>query len=252
MVLLNEDAMPTPEEQAELDRQQQQNPPKVEFTAEQQEAVNKLINDRFAKITSKHELEVKRLKDEAEAARQLQTAPVTPPVVPPVADATVDQYKQIIEAEKLKVKNAEELRKRAEDDSANSKAEVLKVKKTQAMINAAAKQNFYELNTALKLTEDSIEYDEDSKNFVIKENGVVKQNNSLQPMTLEEYYTGFAAERPYLVNGDIKGGSGSAETGKLTGNNGLIRSKADLKTAKEKSDFISKFGYDKYEVLPLR
>lgn len=234
---------------------------KIELSTEQQDYVNKIINDRFAKIADKHQKEkeayaTQRVR-EAEEARQkaiddanTSTTTTTTQTVKP-DEAQKEEFRQLLDNEKNKSKLADAARVKAEKEADEARAEALNVRKTQAIYNAMGKQSFYQPDDVLNLTQGKVIWDTDSKTFVVKENGIIKQNNSLQNMTLEEYYTEVAASRPYLVNGDIKGGAGSRESS-VSANAGLVKSKADLKSAKDKSDFITKFGLDRYSELPSK
>lgn len=228
-------------------------PAVVTFTEDQQSFINKTFDTRFASIKAKHEAEVKRLADELAAKGNAKTeAELEAERVEAEKNKgkDKDQYKALIDAEKAKAEKWK-LQAEAADKKANdAQGDVLKVRKEVAIAKAAQKQNFFELDVVMKMTQDAIVWDEDTQGFVVKENGVIKENSSLKPMTLDEYFGGFAAQRPYLVNGNVKSGAGSAES--ATSNLGLIKTKADLKTAKEKSEYITKFGLVKYEALALK
>jgi hypothetical protein len=224
------------------------------FNDEQQAFINKTFDNRFAKITAKHEKELADLK--AELAAKTTPTKTAEEIEAERVEAEKklgkdkDQYKALIDAEKAKAERFRIQAETAEKKAKDSEGDVLKVRKEVAIAKAAQKQNFFELDVVMKMTQDNIVWDEDSKGFVIMENGVIKENSSLKPMTLDEYFGSFAAQRPYLVNGNVKGGAGSTES--TTASLGLVKTKADLKTAKDKSEFISKFGLSKYEVLPLK
>jgi hypothetical protein len=233
-------------------------PVKVEFTPEQQEHINGLFNTRFAKVQTKHEAEMKAMSDAIEA---LKTTKVEPPpvVVPPSGDPEENkrQMKALLDAEKLQTRNIQSLLDVEKAAKEKVIAENKRILKEQAINDAA--QNlpngleFHELKTVKKLTEDDISFDEDSNQWVVKENGVIKQNASLIPMTLSEYFASFAAARPYLVKGTTKGGSGGAEGGTPTVRGvGVVRTKADVKSTKEKVDYITNFGYDAWAKLPTK
>lgn len=231
---------------------------KPQLDAETQDYVNNLFNQRFAKIQSKHEQELKALSDKLE---ELKTAP--PVAVPPVVVPTTDpeeskrQMKQLLDAEKANTRSIQSLLDVEKADKLKVIQENKTILKNQAISDAVQDLpnglEFHEVKTVKKLTEDDISFDEDSNQWVVKENGVIKQNASLVPMTLSEYFAAFAAARPYLVKGTTKGGSGSAESGAPTVKGvGIVRSKADVKSVKEKVDFISNFGYDKWAALPTK
>jgi hypothetical protein len=236
-------------------------PIKIQFTAEQQDHITNVINARFAKMQEKHQREKDDLEKQIREAREAREATLanagkpdlnqdgSPKLKP--EEAAKEEFRLLLENEKNKARLAEEAKKRAEKEAEEAKGEALNVRKTQAMLNAASKQSFYQPDDVLNLVQNKIVWDVDSKTFVVKENGIIKQNSSLQNMTLDEFFAEVAASRPYLVNGDMKSGAGSKESSMST-NAGLIKTKLDLKTAKEKSDFIGKFGLDKFSALPPR
>jgi hypothetical protein len=232
-------------------------PRKFSFDADEQDFIQGLIDKAVGKVHKKYEAQLNDLNSKLDTTKS--------------SDGNDDnkggdsgnkgkgkedavdqkQFRELLEAEKAKTKNAELMAKAKEKEAADAAAEAMRIRKEVAISRAASRQNFYELDVVMKMTQDSIEWDDETKKFVVKENGVVKQNSSLEPMSLEEYFASFAAQRPYLVNGDVKGGAGSSESNK-SNSAGLVKTKADLKTAKDKSDFISKFGLAKYETLPLK
>lgn len=224
---------------------------KVELTPEQQEHVNRVFDTRFAKIQKKHEESLAAMRAELEALKNTKPEDKSEDKQDKEDSPEKKEYKKLLEAEKNRAKLAEAERQKAIDEAKAAKAESMRVKKENAIAKAASKQNFYELDTVSKLVWDNIEFDEDLKTFVIKDGGHIRQNSSLVPMTLEEYFSEFASQRPYLVNGDVKSGAGSDDASKGNGM-GLVKTKADLKTAKDKSDFIAKFGLEKFEALPAK
>jgi len=236
-------------------------PAKVEFTPEQQEHINTLFNQRFAKITSKHDAEMKAMSDAVEELKAKAVVP--PPVVPPAKTATEEenarQMKAFLDQEKAVTKGVQSLLDAERADKAKVIAENKAILKNQAITEAASTLpngvEFYELKTVKKLVEDDIEFDADSNQWVVKENGNIKLNSGMTPMTLTEYFSQFAAARPYLVKGAVKNGTGAAESGRagsFQNNLGTIKTKADVKTTKEKVEYITKFGYAAWEKLPTK
>lgn len=233
--------------------------PKVEFTAEQQEHINTLFNSRFGKIQSKHEQEMKAMSDAIEALKVK-----TPEVIPPAkkddatdAEENKRQMKALLDAERAQTTNMKNLLDAEKADKVKVLEENKRILKDQAINDAASNLpngiEFHELKTVKKLVEDDIVFDADANQWVVKENGVIKNNSSLTPMTLSEYFAQFAAARPYLVKGSVKGGAGSSESNRQhQGGLGVIKSRADIKTTKDKVEFITKFGYDKWAELPVR
>lgn len=233
---------------------------KVEFTQEQQDHIQNLFNQRFAKIKEQEEAKAKALQEQIDALKAQQ------PTKEPVAATDEELRKQnlaLLNAEKQNtatVKTAWEQEKAARIKVEEENAKILK---DQAIINAASRLGtveFHDLNLVKELVQGQVFFDKDSNQFVVKENGVVKNNSSMQPMSLSEYFLAFATDRPYLVKGVAKGGSGSSESGRNSNqfDAGVIRSKADLskgtkeQAVKAKSDYISKFGYEQFAKLPAK
>jgi len=222
---------------------------KVEFTEAQQTYINKQFDQRFAKITAKHEQEKTTLQARV---TELEAAPAKPAGAEGVEGAEKAQYKTLLADEKTKTKNAETLAAQRDAELKTSLAENLRIRKENAVRDAAGKHGFLDMEVVLAMTFDKIELDSESKNWVVREGGAIRQNNSLQSMSLEDFYGDFAAKRPYLVSSDMRGGAGSSESRGGGSSLGVVKSKADLKTSKDKSDFIGKFGLAKFEELPLK
>jgi hypothetical protein len=235
--------------------------PVVEFTAEQQEHINKLFNARFAKINEKHEQEIKGLSDSIEALKK-ETKPAVAPVAPKTENTTDENVRQMqgfLAQEKENSRNLKGLldaEKVAKDKVIEENKKILKdqaiTEAAQTLPNGA---EFHELKTVKKLVEDDISFDSDANQWVIKENGVTKMNSSLLPMSLTEYFAAFAASRPYLVKGNVKSGAGSTESGnsgRVNLGTSVVRTKADIKTIKDKVAYISSFGYDAWAKLPSK
>jgi hypothetical protein len=234
-------------------------PPKVEFTPEQQEHINKLFNQRFAKVSEKHESELREMSVKIEELKA--AVPTTVPTVVPKNNNTDDNVRQMqdfLAQEKENTKNLKSLLEAEKSDKAKIIEANKKILKDQAIREAATSVpngvEFHEINTVKKLTEDNVSFDETTNQWIAKENGVIKVNSSMEPMTLVEYYSAFASSHPYLVKGTVKSGVGSSESSAIGAFGGLthVRTKADVKTTKDKVDYISKFGYEQWAKLPSR
>jgi ethanolamine utilization protein EutQ (cupin superfamily) len=227
-------------------------PAKPSYTPEQQKHIDEMITARLTreKTASTKEMETLTAKV-TELTSQLEAA-TKPETKGKEKDAETEQVKQLIAQEKANTKQAQDLVKRLQDDLTKTKDENSKILKSQAIRDAATKAaKFHNLAEVMLLTEGRIEFDTDLSRYVVRENGVVVKNSSMDPMELTEYYTQFAQQRPYMVNGDVVSGAGSHENGG-GGNLGTVKSKADFKSAKERSDYITKFGLEAFENLPLR
>lgn len=242
--------MPTPEEiiAAEAARVEAE---KVTFTESQQAFINKLFDTRFSKIESKHNDELKRVNDKHNSDLEAAKVATAKKDTPGDEDANMKQLKDLLRTEQSKTVSEKARADVAEKHSKDTESAMQKVQKLNAIRDAASKQNFFELVTAVKLTEDSIVWSDEHNTFVVMVDGVVKQNSSLQPMSLEEFYTAYAAGHPYLVNGDVKAGAGSTHAGGTSGA-GVVNTKADLKTWEQKSNYIDRYGLSAFEKLPIK
>jgi len=247
----------TPEEQAVADAAALA-AKKVEFTPEQQEHINRLFNQRFAKVAEKNDATLADLTTRLAAAEEAAKAvkkPVDKSVDNADADEAKKQMKALLDAEKLRAANAESIARAKDIEITKYLTENKKILKDQAIRDAAASMptfEFHDLKLVQKLVEDDIEYDEDNSQWVVKQNGVVKNNSSLTPMTLSEYFAEFAGARPFLVKGQVKGGAGSGEGNRQVGGIGVVRSRADLKSIKDKVAYVAKFGEAAFAALPIR
>lgn len=220
--------------------------------------VNGIINDRLKRQETKHQTELaaaKKAADDALAAERDKNKPAPKPEGQ--SDAEKEQFKNILDGEKRATAAEREARAKAEKEAADYKATNAKILKDVAIRDAVADQDnfrFHNIDVVKTLTEKYVTVDEETGAFVVKdENGVVRQNSSLQPMSLKEFYAQYASQHPYLVSSNAKGGTGSGESNRtIAGGLAKVASKADLKTFKEKSDYIKKFGGEAYEQLPLK
>lgn len=237
---------------------------KVDLT---QDELNKAIDARLGRAKSKHDAEVKARDEKiADLEEKLTAATKSKEKVKkkPAGDGEEEdenveeifreKYKGILATEDAKLKAEAAKRQAAEKDAADARADALKTRKQVAMARAMQKSaNFYDIGDVEALTDRMITFDEDLKRFVVLDHeGKPMENSKLDPMTLEEFYADFAAKRPYLVNGDMIGGAGSSESTKGKSSLGVVRSKADLKDWKSKSEFIDKMGEEAYAKLPAK
>lgn len=252
-------------------------PVKIEFSAEQQAHINRLFDQRFATVQQKAEAAAQPLREEIEKLKKENAElaakvapPVAQPVTPPKPDAEREQTLQLLRNEQQQTaaaKSAFDREKQRADELATANAEILK---NQAIRDAATHLDngleFHDLPMVIEMVKNFIILDKDTQQYVVKINGVVKQNSQLLPMTLTEYFMEYAAARPYLVKSQVKPGAGSKESGNAGGGQGevgMIRSKADLTvpgdspaarmaSSKLKSAYIAKFGVEKFLALPAK
>jgi len=195
---------------------------KVTFDERQQEKVTELI--KAAKGEAAKELRAERdalkaasdaLQAQLEAAKADLAKSKTPSEKKDAKGDVEALQAQIAEmrtvtdgvkAEAARLKAAAELKAKEAQDAREL---VSNYKRDAAIREAAGKVGFYDPADVATATSASVSWDEDRKSFVVIENGTVRLNNAIEPMSLEEYYQEFAAKKPYLVRGDVKGGAGS-------------------------------------------
>jgi hypothetical protein len=247
----------TPEEQAAADKaaadEKAKAAEKIEFSEAQQGAINKIFDGRFSKITAKHnealqtvQSENETLKAELEALKTAKGGKKTED-----QDEKQRQFVDLLNAEKLNTKAAKELAAKYEKQAKEVADENMRIQKENA-INRAAGNRFVSMEAVMAMTKNGIEWDDESRTFVARENGVIKQNSALQNMSLDEFFEDFGKRNPYLVLPDQRGGAGSSESRGSGSQLGVVRTRADLKTVKEKSDYITKFGGEAFEALPAK
>jgi hypothetical protein len=230
---------------------------KVVFDDKQQKKINDIIDARMGKAKGKHAEELTAAQEKiAELTAQLEEAAKA---ADPNDPEGKKKYKELIDAEKAKTTKADEKAKLNETKAKAAEARELNLRKETAMSRAMQKAaKFVDTADVMDLTNKYVTWNDELERFVVLgPDKKIRQNSSLDPMTLEEYFTDFAQKRPYLVNGDVKAGAGSEEAGGNV-NVGTVHTKADLArstpalTRKAKSDFIDKMGLEAFEALPLR
>lgn len=131
--------------------------------------------------------------------------------------------------------------------------ELATLKKQQAVIAAMGDQ-FHNSNLIFALVQDRIELDAGTGRYVVRgEDGRIMNDASLEPISLESFFTSFAKAEAngYLVRSGLPKGTepGSQTTKPATRE---IRCKADLKTDAQRIEWIKANGLRAFEKLPLR
>ncbi len=230
------------------------------FTDEQRNQVNQLIEGKITSLQTKHQAEIDRIKAEAAAERQAAIDAAVKEKEKSsgkLTDAEREEMQSVLNREKTATEAQKKAREAAEEKYKNLETENYNIRKDQALTSAISNQdafNFVDVNIVKVLTDKYVSWDDDAKTYVVKDdNGAVRQNSSLQPMTLKEFFTEFGMNHPYLVASRVKNGSGSGESARTNGGTlKPVSAKTDLKTTKEKSDYINKFGGEAYEKLPWK
>lgn len=198
---------------------------KVTFTDEQQAKVEQIVDKAVGRVAtnlrtelSAKDQKIANLEAELAAAKESRSSS-TPKGEKKVEEleATIEEMKRASQTSKEdaeRYKN-EALQKSREVEAA--KKESVNIRKGQVIQNAASKHNFVSLEAVAKLTQDNIEFDAESGRFVVlNEYGKTRLNAAMEPMTIDEFYTDFAAKNKYLVRGDFSGGTGSSESMRST------------------------------------
>lgn len=195
---------------------------KVVFDEAQQEKVNELIREaqgraakelREAAEAAKAEAAALKAKlAEAEQARLAADGGKDKKDVDAELKAEMERVKQSHRDELASARKVAEAKER---EAAQAAEALSSMKKQIAMQAAASKINFVDTSVVTTLTRDKISFDKDLGRFVVlNDNGSLRMNASFEPISLDEFYAEFASTHAYLVRGDVKPGSGSAESGK--------------------------------------
>jgi hypothetical protein len=242
-----------PEPNKDQNPDQNIDPAKPTFTQEQQDYIsNNIVKERLARQAASLREEFKTtLATEIEKAiTKAKEAPIVDLGTGDDKDkAAREQHKALLEQEQAKTKKEQEKAALLDKQLAESRNENERILKHNAITKAMKGIGFHSPEEVEMLIDRHVEKSPDGKGYVIKENGVVKENASLEPMTLAEYLRDWASARPYSVDSSLITGAGS--TPGNASSQGQVKTKADLKNAKEKSEYIKKFGYDAFEKLPL-
>jgi hypothetical protein len=215
--------------------QQAQEQAKVTFTPEQQAKVQEIIDTRMGAAGREAREQARVEKERADRLEQeLQTLkaqkPSTTGTTPPAkaGDGEIDSLRnKIVEMESVG-KNTQAEKERLEKmvadsrkEAAEAKQEALNVRRDNAIQSAAAAANFYDLDAVKVLTKDSVKWDDQRNRWVVLgDNGQERMNAAYEPMSLGEFYTEYAAKKPYLVRGDVVGGTGATQSQRALSNNG--------------------------------
>lgn len=198
---------------------------KVTFTPEQQARVDAIVKESMGRAggelrvsLEKVTAEKTQLEADLAAAKAAVKAAVTP-LEKKAAKEDVDALNnQIVEMKTIQTTTQTDLerhRKLVQDkdaEIAKAKDETVQVKKQVAIQTAANKAGFVDVNIVSKLTDDLVKFDGTRGRFVVlNEQGTERLNSSYEPMSLEEFYKEYAANNPFLVKSDVKGGAGSSQ-----------------------------------------
>jgi hypothetical protein len=198
---------------------------KITFTDEQKAKINDLIKDaqgragndaRAEAATFKAQLhnvqaELDTAKEALKHASKAEKKEAKGDVE--ALQSTIDEMKRAQQLHVDETRKLQGLVTSKDEEVKTARSEAINIRKEIAIANAASKINFVNNEVISKLTKDNISWDADKNKFVvIGVDGSPRLNGSFDPMSLDEFYTEYASQNPYLVRGDVKGGSGSKES----------------------------------------
>jgi hypothetical protein len=133
--------------------------------------------------------------------------------------AQMEEVKKAGLATSQQLESAQRLLASKDKDIKAAETKTLEVMKTTTLKEAAQAKNFVNSDLAIMATKDSVKWDETSNQFIVVDpaTGTQRMNREYNPMTLDEYYTEFAQKNPYLVRGDVPGGTGQSVSQRWTG-----------------------------------
>lgn len=231
-----------------------------QFNDEAKTYIQSLIEERVSRQNASHQRELDRIKAEHDAALNAErerhkTKPTGEGTS--TEEAEKAQYKAILEAEKQRTAAVQAALEAATAKMKDIEGTNFKILKDVALNKAIVEQdtfNFVDIDVVKTLTDRYVSFDADSGTYIVKDDsGVVRQNDSLKPMSLKEFYADFGTKHPYLVASKVKGGTGAGDSSRtIAGGLKQVGTKSDLKDFKDKSEYIKKFGLSAYEALPLK
>lgn len=197
-------------------------PQKVTFSEEQQAKVQEIIDEAVGRTATKlrqeHETQLSQLRSELQQAQEQAKNATTAAGKEKAKDnaealqSQIEEMRRASEGTKQEAERFRTLAQQKEQEVAQARQETLNIRREVAMARSAATQNFVNVDVVMKLTAESIKWDEGKNSFtVVGENGQPRLNSAFEPMTLDEFYQEFAAKNPYLVRGDVKTGAGSSD-----------------------------------------
>lgn len=211
----------------------------VIFDAKQQDKVNELIQRAMGKAAKETKADLERAKvelttaqTELAAAKAAATKVKTPAEKAEAMDdvaalaAQLAETKAVVNSLKSESDRWQREAKAKADEVETARRETMNFKRTSAMQTAIGKLPFVNTDVISKLTVDNVIVDPDNvgKFLVLNDDGSPRLSNTLEPMSLDEFYTDFASKNKYLVRGDILAGTGASESQR-----GVSGSRIDVK-----------------------
>ena len=190
---------------------------KVEFTPEQQEKITALIQEaqgRAAKeIKSQLETANSELATLKEKLTTLQAEENKQKGPNPELDNKLKEAERLISNFQLEIANLKNVAKDKEAEASSAKEKQREFERLWALEKAAGNDRFIDLSLIIKDTKDQVKWDDTYKKYVVtNEDGGVRLNKMMEPMTLEEFYEEYASKKPWAVNPLYKGGTGATKS----------------------------------------
>lgn len=199
-------------------------PEPVTFTPQQQEVIDRIIQERLARNENKFKKELESVRQEkATLESKLQTTnpnigenstngESTNNTQNPSIEEQLAEFKRISENSKKEVEAARKAAEQKEKEAKQARERLLDQQKRWAIANEAAKANFFDNDLVVELVSKNVKVDEDGNITVVGDNGEQRYNAAYQPMTLGEFLNEFGQKRQYLVRSDVKTGTGSTQS----------------------------------------
>jgi hypothetical protein len=161
---------------------------KIEFSPEMQVKIDSLIREAMGRAGREAREQAAKLQEEKDAA---------------IAAA------EVLKSELATLRGD---KSGLEKESKTVKQELAKVKKQNAIQDAASKHGFVDVGQVSKLVGDEIVYDSTKNQFhVVDEHGTVRTGlDGSTPLTLDSFFQDFANRNGHLVRGTVKPGVGSS------------------------------------------
>lgn len=200
----------------------------VRFSNEQQDFINKLINDRYTEAYKKAEAkyrdqfeaqkkEIDALKTATTDSKKKEEHTEDPEEVRQLRDK-IAESERILETNRMQLEMNAERHKVLLAELESEKQARIGERKINALTSAAQEQDFIDPTLVVKLVEDLVKYDTDGKNFkVFNEQGQERWNEFMKPMTLKEFMAEFASTHKFLVRGKNTSGTGATEDTAIAG-----------------------------------
>lgn len=197
---------------------------KVTFDEAQQQKVNALIADAQGRAAADVRAQLAASEAaKAQAETDLAAAKAALAAAPKPASAAdqTEITRLISQIDEIKAANAaaqaENVRVLAQARAEKERADLASqkasnIQKTSAIQAVASKLGFIKPDMVSALTAQSVSLEADGKIVIKKEDGTPRLNASLEPMSLEEYYTEYATQNPFMVRGEVRPGTGAFES----------------------------------------